>query len=111
MTARRPLPPTREQLLVLADRAERGPLTAAEAARLRQGIHGLADERDAADTMRRIVANRANAANGMRRRVSRQLAAVRALVVSARQRGLRSVPVWILAAALDTVPEFRGEAA
>lgn len=43
MTARRrPLAPTREQLLVLADRAERGPLTAAEASRLRAGIRALA---------------------------------------------------------------------
>ncbi|MEU0393846.1 hypothetical protein ABZ208_13885 [Streptomyces sp. NPDC006208] len=111
MTARRTAPPTREQLLILADRAERGPLSAAEAARLRQGIHTLATERDAAEAMQRIVANRAKAANGMRRRVSRQLAAVRALVTSARQRGLRSVPVWILAATIETAPEIRGEAA
>lgn len=40
---RRPAaPPTTEQLLILADRAERGPLTPVEAARLRQGISVLA---------------------------------------------------------------------
>lgn len=37
-----PGPPTIAQLLVLADRAETG-LTAAEAARLRQGIRALSD--------------------------------------------------------------------
>lgn len=104
---RRTDPPTREQLLVLADRAERGPLTAAEASRLRAGLHALADERDAADAERRRYANRANFATSNRRRLAKQLVAVRALVTSARQRGLRSVPVWILAAAVETTPQVR----
>lgn len=45
--------PTREQLLVLADRAERGRLSPAEAARLRMGVQSLAQNRFAAYMRRR----------------------------------------------------------
>ena len=93
-------PPTVTQLLVLADRAERGPLTAAEASRLREGITNLRESR-------RSAVGRRSAATRARRQGAAQLAAVRALVASARQRGARSVPVWILAAALDGTPEVR----
>ena len=88
--------PTARQLLILADRAERGQLSADEAARLRAGIRGLAAERDAATAERLRIAHRADVANHTRRRHSRQLAAVRALVRTARQRGARSIPVWAL---------------
>ncbi|MCX4543814.1 hypothetical protein [Streptomyces sp. NBC_01565] len=85
--------PTREQLLVLADRAERGPLTAAEAARLRQGITALY-------AGRRAEGNRLAAHGGHEREARRRLLAVRALIRTARQRGARSVPLAVLAGAV-----------
>lgn len=92
--------PTFEQLLVLADRAERGPLSAAEASRLREGIAAL-------EWGRRSSASRLANRTRVRHEVVAQVAAVRALVASARQRGARAVPVWILAAALQGAPEIR----
>jgi hypothetical protein len=76
--------PTREQLLVLADRAERGPLTAAEAARLRQGIAALYARRPPASSRR-----------------ARQLQALASLVAAARRRGEEILPVALVEAALD----------
>ncbi len=82
-------PPTREQLLVLADRAERGPLTAAEAARLRAGI-AAAYSRSAAGFR----------ANESRIRYLHQLAPVRRLIQTAKRRGVRSIPVRDLETAI-----------
>ncbi|MFE3657240.1 hypothetical protein [Streptomyces sp. NPDC059165] len=93
-------PPTVEQLLVLADRAERGRLSAAEASRLRAGIRAVV-------ASQRGTSGRLAVANRGRRRSTAQMAAVRALVSSARQRGARTVPVWILAATLDDEPEIQ----
>lgn len=81
---RRPAP-TVEQMLNLADRAERGPLSATEAAWLRTGIHALvASQRSAS---RRL----AQAGSGRQ-----QLAAVRRLVRRAGYRGAATVTVWAL---------------
>jgi hypothetical protein len=85
--------PTREQLLVLADRAERGPLSAAEAGRLRQGI-------DVAFSDRRSAAARTGARTRQQREAARRLVAVIALIRAARERGARTVPVQILDAVL-----------
>lgn len=88
-------PPTEEQLLVLANRAERGPLTAAEADRLRQGIAALYAERRSAVT-------RLGNGTRQRREATLRLRAVHALVRTARQRGARHIPVAILAAAAQS---------
>lgn len=92
-------PPTGAQLLVLADRAERGPLTGTEADRLRQGIALLAGERRTEST---------RAGNHVRheREARRRLLAVRELIRTARERGTRSIPVPILAAALHAGPQL-----
>jgi len=92
-TLRLDRPPTREQLLVLADRAERGPLTAAEATRLRQGIAAFYADR-------RADGGRASVANWRLREMVRRLSAVQALIRSTQQRGERTIPVRILAAAV-----------
>jgi hypothetical protein len=89
----RPRRPTREQLLNLADRAERGPLTAAEAARLREGIN-------AAQFGRRAAQPQPVKATRRERDLGRRLIAVQGLVQAARQRGGRAVPVQILDIAL-----------
>lgn len=75
--------PTSAQLLILADRAERGPLTPAEAERLRAGI-------------RTLVADR-RAASGRLAYARRQLNAVSRMVHRAQARGDRGVPLWVLA--------------
>lgn len=85
--------PTREQLLVLADRTERGPLTAAEADRLRQGITAMYVDR-------RTAGARAGHAARRHREAGRRLLAVQALIRVARERGTRSIPVPILSAAV-----------
>lgn len=87
-------PPTEEQLLVLANRAERGPLTAAEAGRLRQGIAAVYAER-------RSAGIRLGNDTRQRRAAALRLRAVQALIQTARQRGTRSIPVQILAAAVQ----------
>ncbi|MEU3903274.1 hypothetical protein AB0F20_05595 [Streptomyces goshikiensis] len=86
-------PPTRAQLLVLADRAERGALTAAEADRLRQGIAAMYFGS-------RSAGSRAAARTRQQREAGRRLAAIAAVIRAARQRGARAVPVQILDAAL-----------
>lgn len=99
---------TVEQLLNLADRAEfYGGLSQDEADRLRRGLRQLVADRDEAETARRRAVQRDGAATRRRRRAFAQLAAIRALVASARQKGSRTVPVWIVAAALNTTPEIR----
>lgn len=90
--------PTREQLLVLADRAERGQLTAAEADRLRQGIAAVYADR-------RSTAARLGARSRQQREAGRRLVAVGDLVRAARERGTRSISVQILDAALH--PELQ----
>jgi hypothetical protein len=72
-------------LLILADRAERGPLTAVEADRLRAGIRAM-------DTSRRSACRRLAAAEHL----ARQVAAVADLVRRARYRNSRTVSVWAL---------------
>lgn len=91
---RRTDPPTRKQLLNLADRSERGPLTPAEAARLRQGITAMAFSRSSAT-------NRLTEALRRQRQTDRQLAAVVRLVRKAQQRGGRTIHVRALARELD----------
>lgn len=98
---RRTDPPTVEQLLVLADRAERGPLTAAEAARLRAGIAAM-------DTRSRSAARRLADATRLQQEAAGQLAAVLRLVRQAQKRGGQMVHVRVLARELD---EALGEAA
>lgn len=97
---RRTTPPTVEQLLVLADRAERGQLTAAEAARLRAGIAGLT-------APQRRVRHQP--------RSGRQVAAIAALVRRTQARGAQAVPVWalerILGPAQQAATATRSEAA
>ncbi|MFK0182346.1 hypothetical protein ACIQVR_41050 [Streptomyces xanthochromogenes] len=85
-------PPTVAQLLILADRAERGPLTAAEADRLRSGISGLHLERRA---------------EGSRYAARARLRAVASLVSSARRRGASAIPVTLLGQVLsgDPIPD------
>ncbi|MFD7554154.1 hypothetical protein ACFV9E_06390 [Streptomyces sp. NPDC059835] len=85
--------PTREQLLVLADRAERGQLTAAEAGRLRQGITALYAER-------RTAGGRTGVETWRQREITRRLLAVQEVIRAARQREARTIPVRILAAAV-----------
>lgn len=90
--------PTVRQLLILADRAERGQLTADEAARLRAGIRAM-------DSARRSASGSAGLVAAEHRRTRRQLAAVADLVRRARYRGARHVTVWALGQALDSEPE------
>ncbi|MEU7066928.1 hypothetical protein [Streptomyces sp. NPDC046161] len=97
-------PPTREQLLVLADRAERGQLTAAEAARLRQGIAN-------AFTRRRSAAGNAALETRRYREACRKLLAVEALMQRARRQGTRSVRLQTLTVVLQVesqLPPPRG---
>lgn len=85
--------PTVAQLLILADRAERGPLTAAEADRLRAGISGLYRER-------RTAGGRLGAQARSRRAADARLRVVAAVAAAARQRGARSIPLATLDIAL-----------
>ncbi|MFE9372280.1 hypothetical protein ACFYM2_21270 [Streptomyces sp. NPDC006711] len=82
-------PPTVEQLLVLADRAERGRLTAAEADRLRVGICRLSRARSAADGRLSAQVRRGRAAEA-------RLRAVAALAASVGQQGSRAVSLFTL---------------
>jgi hypothetical protein len=83
--------PTREQLLNLADRAERGPLSAAEAARLRAGIHALYGPRRTWTTQIRTA----------------RIDALARLAVGARRRGHDTLPVALVEAAIHrpTIPK------
>lgn len=98
---------TTEQLLNLADRAEAGPLTAAEASRLRRGLRHL-DER-----CRSLEAARASTigrrGNAQRRNVdaARRLSALQALVASTRRRGVRAIAVQTVDAILGTPADTR----
>lgn len=83
------VPPTVRQLLVLADRSERGRLTADEAGRLRAGIAAL-------DTGRRAAAQRVTDLDRLRS----QVAAVRSLVRRVQCRGARTVTVLAISVAL-----------
>lgn len=80
-----PRPPTGKQMLILADRAERGRLTADEAARLRAGIRAMEFARQGT-THRLAEADR----------LARQMAAVANLLRGARARQSRTVSVWAL---------------
>lgn len=86
-------PPTVTQLLVLADRAERGQLSAAEASRLREGIAAL-------ETSRRSTVGRIRFALERQQQAEQQLAAVRRFTARARYRGARVVQMWALERAL-----------
>ncbi|TXS22430.1 hypothetical protein EAO70_06105 [Streptomyces sp. adm13(2018)] len=84
---------TTEQLLNLADRAEDGPLNAAEARRLREGI-AMLSARNA------TLAGRLGAlATHIERGALAELAAVRRLVASSEKRGASHIPLWAIAAA------------
>jgi hypothetical protein len=89
--------PTARQLLILADRAERGPLTADEAARLRAGIAAL-------DFARRSAARNAARIGVEHRRARHQLAWISRLVRDAHYGSRRHVTVWALDRALDAEP-------
>ncbi|MGW1492596.1 hypothetical protein [Streptomyces sp. NPDC002402] len=89
--------PTAKQLLILADRAERG-LTPAEADRLRAGIAAL-------DFARRSAARNSARLGIELRRARHQLAWITRLVRDARYRSRRHVTVWALDRALDSEPE------
>ena len=100
-------PPTVKQLLVLADRAERGPLTAAEASRLREGIAALESSRR---SMHASLARQAQ----LRQQDTSRLAPFRSVVRRARARGGRTVAVWVLERLLadaETTPEARQQEA
>lgn len=100
--------PTVEQLLNLADRAEfNGGLSQAEADRLRRGLRDMAAARDETEMKNRLAAKRHGSADQRRRRAFAQLAAIRALVASFRQKGSRTVPVSLLDAALRMTPDAR----
>jgi hypothetical protein len=91
----RSTPPTREQLLNLADRAEfNGGLTAAEANRLRAGIAAM-------DTRRRAAAGRLAEAVRLQQEAAGQLAAVLRLVRKTQRRGGQMVQLRVLARELD----------
>jgi hypothetical protein len=87
---RRTYPPTLDQLLNLADRAEDGPLSPAEAARLREGLRLLAHPPRGPYRTR----------TGDARRV-KQLTALNRAVRRARDRGAPSVPLYVLSHILD----------
>ncbi|QIP82729.1 hypothetical protein GLX30_30280 [Streptomyces sp. Tu 2975] len=97
-------PPTVKQLLVLADRAERGPLSAAEASRLREGIAAL-------ETSRRSKAGRIHAALDRQQQAEEEIAAVRRFMARARHRGARVVQMWALERILDGTADDEQEAA
>ncbi|MEU7032694.1 hypothetical protein ABZ958_03285 [Streptomyces sp. NPDC046237] len=81
-------PPTLEQLLNLADRAEfNGGLTQAEADRLRFGLRHL-------DHARRSAARRGSANHRVHTERSQRLAAIERLVRRTTQRGAKTVTVW-----------------
>lgn len=80
--------PTARQLLILADRADRG-LTPAEQDRLRAGIRAL-------DAARRSAARHLANQTAAGEQHARQLTAVADLVHRARYRGARAVTVWAL---------------
>lgn len=84
---------TTAQLLNLADRAERGPLTADEARRLRAGIAALSTSK--ASIVGRLGAYTVQAEG----RAVDDLKAVRRLVANSEQRGVSHIPVWAIAAA------------
>jgi hypothetical protein len=80
--------PTLAQLLNLADRAEDGRLSPAEAARLREGLRHLA--RGPRRPYRR----------DLRTQHGKQIAALARIITAARTRGAKTVPVWVLAQVL-----------
>jgi hypothetical protein len=90
-------PPTREQLIVLVDRAERGQLTAAEAGRLRQGIAAL-------DAGRRSSGGRLADHRQQLQETAARLHAVEELIRTAVRRGRRHVMLQTLVATVDSVP-------
>jgi hypothetical protein len=98
---------TTMQLLNLADRAEDGGLTTAEADRLRRGLRQLDEKCRALDVARRsAIVRRTN--DGRRSEDSDQrLTAIRALVASTRRRGGRAVPVQTVDAILNSPIEIR----
>ncbi|MDI9885940.1 hypothetical protein QMZ92_16520 [Streptomyces sp. HNM0645] len=90
-------PPTVEQLLVLADRAERGALTAAEASRLRAGIRQRVAYRAGESSRQQTI-------NSLRLELAatrRQLRALEQLVRQAQSRERQSIRVQTLANAID----------
>ncbi|HEY9373947.1 hypothetical protein [Streptomyces sp.] len=92
-------PVTTEQLLNLADRAERGPLSADEASRLRTGITQLHDDR-------RSLRSRLRVQTRQLRRDTEDLTGIRNLVVHSQRRRIAHIPVWSVVAILrGTRPE------
>ena len=96
--------PTARQLLILADRAERGQLTADEATRLRAGIRAM-------ESARRSAAGSAGLVAADYRRTRRQLAAVNRLLRQARYRGRQTIRVQTLANTLDDYDQTIKESA
>ncbi|MEK9524051.1 hypothetical protein MIU24_32460 [Streptomyces venezuelae] len=88
---------TIQQMLNLADRAEDGGLTPAEARRLRAGISQLDTDRRSLRSRLRLQSRRGNEA-------SAELRAVRGLIQRSQQRGVAQLPVWAVAALLSDEP-------
>lgn len=95
-------PPT-AQLLILVDRAERGPLTAAEAGRLRAGIGHLVRSRA-------VTGERLGCQVRRGRDAEARLRAVAALADSADRRDARTVPLFDLNLALHAEIKTTGKA-
>lgn len=86
---------TTDQLLNLADRAERnGGLSAAEAARLRTGLAKLYSDRQDLQNRLRAQSRRYNAA-------ASELRCIHRLVRHAQRRGSVTIPTWALDAYLS----------
>lgn len=108
---------TVEQLLNLADRAERGPLNAAEASRLRAGIAELSASRAALAASKALLEGRLSSyAAQPKGRAIDGLKAVQRLVAGSERRGVAYLPVWAVAAASGAPipkqhPDLRAEQA
>ncbi|MFE9738855.1 hypothetical protein [Streptomyces sp. NPDC006477] len=98
---------TIEQLLNLADRAERGPLSAAEASRLRRGLRHLDERCHSLEAARSSTIGRHGNAQRHNADAARRLSALQALVASTRRRGGRVVAVQMADAILGTSPDTR----
>ena len=91
--------PTVDQLLNLADRAEAGPLSAAEAARLREGLQHLA------------VGRGPYRPRASQTQHAKQIAALARIVHRARNRGAQNVPLFALTQILAEPGQSKEQAA
>ncbi|MGW6557940.1 hypothetical protein [Streptomyces hydrogenans] len=94
-------PITVQQLLNLADRAERGPLTQAEADRLRAGIAALHDNQRFLETKTRTQGRRVTAVSAALLGTQSELRGIHRLIARAKRRGEGHIPLWQLEALID----------